>query len=166
MDLIESPNVYFIAEIGINHNGDFHTALELINQAKFAGVNAVKFQYRNLGRAYFNDPLEIGDQILATEIKSSFISAKEILNLLKHAKKLGLDVGISLFDVLDVKASLDELSKALEVENVNRIECIDISHTLGAHPVASIVVMQDGVKQPKEYRRLNIPVTYGGDDVA
>ena len=35
---------YIIAEIGSNHNGNFDIACELIEKAKFAGANAVKFQ--------------------------------------------------------------------------------------------------------------------------
>ena len=37
---------YFIAEIGINHNGDLSNAIKLIEAAKFAGCDAVKFQKR------------------------------------------------------------------------------------------------------------------------
>ena len=35
---------FFIAEIGINHNGNISLAKKLIDQAKLAGANAVKFQ--------------------------------------------------------------------------------------------------------------------------
>ena len=38
--------VYVIREIGINHNGDLRTALALIEAAKAAGMDAVKFQKR------------------------------------------------------------------------------------------------------------------------
>ncbi len=38
--------VYVIGEIGINHNGDLRTALALIDVAKAAGMDAVKFQKR------------------------------------------------------------------------------------------------------------------------
>lgn len=37
-------NVLFIAEIGLNHNGNFGLAYELIRQAKYAGADIVKFQ--------------------------------------------------------------------------------------------------------------------------
>lgn len=42
-----TPSPYVIAEIGINHNGDFKVAKELIVAAASCGVNAVKFQKRN-----------------------------------------------------------------------------------------------------------------------
>lgn len=38
---------YIIAEIGINHNGDINTAKKLIDLARAAGCDAVKFQKRN-----------------------------------------------------------------------------------------------------------------------
>ena len=38
--------VYVIAEIGINHNGDLATAIDLMQAAKVAGCDAVKFQKR------------------------------------------------------------------------------------------------------------------------
>ena len=36
--------IYFIAEIGVNHNGDMALAEEMIDQAIKSGANAVKFQ--------------------------------------------------------------------------------------------------------------------------
>ena len=39
--------MYIIAEIGINHNGDLKIAKKLIDIAKVAGCDAVKFQKRN-----------------------------------------------------------------------------------------------------------------------
>tara|TARA_B100001094_G_C18093521_1_gene751732 strand:+ start:121 stop:996 length:876 start_codon:yes stop_codon:yes gene_type:complete len=42
-----SENVYFIGEVGINHNGDIDLAKKIILEAKKAGFSAVKFQKRN-----------------------------------------------------------------------------------------------------------------------
>ena len=38
--------VYIVAEIGINHNGDLDTVKKMVESAKQAGVDAVKFQKR------------------------------------------------------------------------------------------------------------------------
>jgi hypothetical protein len=38
----DSPDVFIIAEIGINHNGDLDVAKKLIDQSKAAGCDAVK----------------------------------------------------------------------------------------------------------------------------
>ena len=35
---------YFIAEIGVNHNGKISLAKKMMNSAKKSGANAVKFQ--------------------------------------------------------------------------------------------------------------------------
>jgi len=37
-------SLFIIAEVGINHNGDLKTAKKMIDEAKKAGVNCVKFQ--------------------------------------------------------------------------------------------------------------------------
>lgn len=42
-----SNKVYFIGEVGINHNGDLDLAKKIILEAKKAGFSAVKFQKRN-----------------------------------------------------------------------------------------------------------------------
>ena len=42
----EDHPTYIIGEIGINHNGDIEVAKQLIDLAKWAGVDAVKFQKR------------------------------------------------------------------------------------------------------------------------
>jgi N-acetylneuraminate synthase len=48
---------YFIAEIGINHNGNIDIAKQLINVALAAGCNAVKFQKRTIDVVYTKEEL-------------------------------------------------------------------------------------------------------------
>ena len=45
-------NVFIIAEIGINHNGDMNIAKDLIMLAKNSGCDAVKFQKRTIKIVY------------------------------------------------------------------------------------------------------------------
>jgi len=49
---------HFIAEIGINHNGDLSIAKSLILNAKKAGFDSVKFQKRDINLVYSKDILD------------------------------------------------------------------------------------------------------------
>lgn len=51
-------SIYFIAEIGINHNGDLAIAKELIDVAVDAGCDAVKFQKRSIDHVYTKEFLD------------------------------------------------------------------------------------------------------------
>ena len=51
-------NVFLIAEVGINHNGDLNIAKKLIDHAADAGFDAVKFQKRNIDLVYKKDFLD------------------------------------------------------------------------------------------------------------
>ncbi len=53
----DGRSCYIIGEIGINHNGDVNQAKKLIDVAKVAGCNAVKFQKRTIEVVYAVDEL-------------------------------------------------------------------------------------------------------------
>ena len=51
-------NIFIIAEIGINHNGDIDIAKKLIDAAVDAGCDAVKFQKRDVNLVYSKELLD------------------------------------------------------------------------------------------------------------
>ena len=59
-----------------------------------------------------------------------------------------------------------QLNEALGLEGVERLECFDISHTMGEATVASCVVYDKESMQPSQYRRFNIETAKAGDDYA
>lgn len=91
----ENSNPYFIAEIGINHNGSTQKATELIQAAARAGADAVKFQTfhaSELVNPEVEYMAEAFDIFSSSEL--SFSDYRELQNL---AGDLGLDFFSSPF---------------------------------------------------------------------
>ena len=66
---------------------------------------------------------------------------------------------------VDNLGRIEDLSQMLGfADRIERIECFDISHTLGETPVASCVVFDSSGPVPGEYRRFNIRGVSAGDD--
>ena len=54
----ENESPFIIAEIGNNHNGNLDTAKKLIESAKKAGADAVKFQVKNIEKSFAKELLD------------------------------------------------------------------------------------------------------------
>ena len=77
--------------------------------------------------------------------------------------RLGAEQTVGLLATQE--ARLSALQQALELpDSVQRIECFDVSHTMGEATVASCVVYDRSAMQKSEYRRYNIAEAAAGDD--
>jgi N-acetylneuraminate synthase len=79
--------VFITAEIGINHNGSLDVAKQLIDVAKLAGCDAVKFQKRTISKVY-------SKQILDTSRESPWGTTT-------RQQKLGLEFSMKDFKIID-----------------------------------------------------------------
>jgi len=78
---------------------------------------------------------------------------------------LGAQQQLGLHATQEVR--LQALQQALgATEPIQRIECFDVSHTMGEATVASCVVYDQAAMQKAEYRRFNIAGIEPGDDYA
>lgn len=82
-------------------------------------------------------------------------------------KNAGLAIAQRVRDRATQEARLQALREALGLpEGMQRIECFDVSHTMGEATVASCVVYDRQQMQRSEYRRFNIRDIVPGDDYA
>lgn len=85
--LREDGSIFVIAEIGINHNGDIEVARQLIDMAKDAGCDAVKFQKRTIDIVY-------APELLCSPRESPWGTTQ------RHQKE-GLEFGKLAYDLID-----------------------------------------------------------------
>ena len=99
-------NVYIIAEIGINHNGDFNIAKKLIDMAKDAGCDAVKFQKRTIDLVYTKEMLD--------SVRESPWGTTQ------REQKMGLEFSKREYDAIDLyckEREIDWFASAWDVES-------------------------------------------------
>ena len=113
---------YIIAEIGINHNGSETLARRLIDQAKQAGADAVKFQKRTIDLVYTQE--ELGKD------------RESPWGTTNREQKEGLEFSIDQYKGLKEycdERGLDFIVSCWDTQSVDDVECLDVKY----HKVAS-----------------------------
>ncbi|MDX1677842.1 excinuclease ABC subunit UvrC [Arsukibacterium sp.] len=122
-------------------------------------------------------PLELEDTVSLAEAisdaagrKVRIIAAKrgeksQYLSLAQKNATLACDSRQSAGQKMQLRYAALKLLLGIE-EPVKRMECFDISHTMGQATVASCVVFDGEGPYKQEYRRYNVTGITGGDDYA
>ena len=101
---------FIIAEIGNNHNGNLDTAFELIKIAKDIGVDAVKFQVKNIEKSFAKELLNslyvnensFGNTYREHKMALEF-SEEQLKQIYEYAKELDITCFSTPFDTDSVE---------------------------------------------------------------
>ncbi len=125
---------YIIAELGSNHNGDMELAKKLIDAAKEAGADCVKFQSWSkdtiFSRKTYEDNIFLtddyrdrNDYTLETIVDEYSISSQELLDMKIYADEVGIDCTSTPFS----KDEVDFLVNDLEADFI-KVASMDLNN--------------------------------------
>ena len=92
-------SVYIIAEVGVNHNGDLKIAIDLIEKAKIAGADCVKFQTFKASQIVTKASPKAKYQLEVTDksesqyemLKKLELDKQDYITLIEHCRRLEID---------------------------------------------------------------------------
>jgi N-acetylneuraminate synthase len=119
-------NIYLIAEIGINHNGDLDIAKKLIDNAKNARFDSVKFQKRTIEKVY-------SKEILDTPRESPWGKTN-------RKQKEALEFGLEEYKEIDKYCrhkKIDWFASAWDLESLDFLEKFNLKF----HKIASAMIV-------------------------
>jgi len=121
-------SIFVIAEIGINHNGDLDIAKQLIDVAKMAGADAVKFQKRAIDLVYSKEMLD-GPR-------------ESPWGATQREQKEGLEFGLKDYQAIDAyckEKGIEWFASAWDMESVNFLSQFDLKY----NKVASAMIVDE-----------------------
>ena len=126
-------SIFIIAEIGTNHNGDVEIAKQLIDVAKDAGADAVKFQKRTIDLVYSKEFLD---------------SPRESpWGTTQREQKEGLEFGLEEYKEIDTyckKKGIEWFASAWDIESVKFLRQFNLKYNKIA---SAMIVHEDLLKE-------------------
>jgi len=131
---------FVIAEIGINHNGDISIAKKLIDMAKNAGCDAVKFQKRTLDIVYTKD-------LLDSPRESPWGNTQ-------RDQKKGLEFGKKEYDIIDTyckEREIEWFASAWDIESQNFLKQYNLKYNKVASAMLTHTPLLKIISQEKKH---------------
>lgn len=110
--------VYIVAEMGINYNGSIHTAVRMVEAARAARVDALKFQIITAGRCYTRESTSY------SLFRSVEMPKRHWIQLIDMVRNFGMDVLATFADARDL-ADYDEIRwPAYKISSSNLVNMV------------------------------------------
>ena len=155
---INPKNVFIIAEAGVNHDGDVNLALKLVDQAKLAAADAVKFQTFKTEKI-LSKQVQMADyqkRNLRSNIsqfemaKKLELSYKDFIKIKEHCEK----IGIQFLSTPEEEESLDFLiSVGMEIIKVGSSDINNIPFLRKIAKAEKDVILSTGMSYLREVEK-------------
>lgn len=132
--------ILITAEIGINHNGDIDIAKQLIDVAKLAGADAVKFQKRTIEKVYSKEELDK--------------PRESPWGTTTREQKSGLEFGKKEYDEIDrycKEKRIEWFVSAWDLESQEFLRQYDLKYNKIASPVITYIDLLHEVASEQKY---------------
>ena len=133
-------NIFVIAEIGINHNGDINIAKQLIDIAKSSGCDAVKFQKRTIDVVYKKEYLD---------------SPRDSpWGKTQREQKEGLEFGKKDYDVIDTycrEIGIEWLASAWDIESQIFLQQYHLKHNKVASAMLTHLPLLEEIAKERKH---------------
>jgi len=153
--IFKNKNAIFVAEIGLNHNGDISTAEEMISRAAVSGADAVKFQTfipEKMYSPYTSSLLKDGketepDYDIIDFFRKFTFTKNQWIKLKKFSEKCGVEFFSAPFDPESVQL-LESIDVRLYKIASSELTNISLLKRIGA--TKKPVILSTGMSTEKE----------------
>jgi len=150
--------VYIIAEAGVNHNGDVELAKKLVDKAKWAGSDAVKFQLFKSENMTSRSAIKADYQRKTTgEMESQLHMLKKLeIGFIEHkilkdyCEEVGIDFLTSPFDIESIKELCD---LKIELIKIPSSEITNLPYLEKVAETKKKVILSTGMSDMSEVKR-------------
>ena len=164
-------SIFIIAEAGVNHNGDYNTAVKMIDEAKKSGADAIKFQTfvaenlvsHSAAKAEYQKETTDPNESQLSMIRRLQLSWDAFRNLKSYADKVGIKFMSTPFD----HDSIDFLAElGMDIFKIPSGEITNLPYLVKIAELKRRVILSTGMSTLQEIKEtIDILKKYGTTDI-